>query len=265
MYEGGKGTRERSNLAFAPNVRLVPSRLQYSDHVAAVTEEISALAESVGAVAPFTSVPTCPDWTVADLASHVGQFCGFWTHVLCEGTGRPKTPFPFEPENDPAEWLRELGSYLVAELVATPPDTEVWTWYEDDTSGAFVARRCAHELAVHRYDAQSAGSACTPIAAPLAADGIDEVLTTLVEARRTPGEATGQSFCLDATDVDASWLVTLQPDRIDVGRRVAHADLWARGTASDLELLLYGRPVLGEVERSGDDAVLDAWQREFLF
>ena len=36
----------------------------------------------------------------ADLAVHVGEFCGFWSHVLCEGTGRPKTPFPDPPDGD---------------------------------------------------------------------------------------------------------------------------------------------------------------------
>jgi hypothetical protein len=34
---------------------------------------------------------------------------------------------------------------------------------------------------------------------------------------------------------------------------------------SDLELLLYRRPTLGEVERFGDAGVLDAWYREFSF
>jgi hypothetical protein len=34
---------------------------------------------------------------------------------------------------------------------------------------------------------------------------------------------------------------------------------------SDLELLLYGRPTLGPVERFGDDTVLDGWYRTFHF
>jgi hypothetical protein len=63
----------------------------------------------------------------------------------------------------------------------------------------------------------------------------------------------------------AEWLVTLQPDRIDVTREHAKGDLALRGTASDLALLLFRRPALGEVTRFGDDAVLEAWYREFMF
>ncbi len=34
---------------------------------------------------------------------------------------------------------------------------------------------------------------------------------------------------------------------------------------SDLELLLYQRPTLGDVQRFGDDAVLPAFHRVFTF
>jgi hypothetical protein len=50
-----------------------------------------------------------------------------------------------------------------------------------------------------------------------------------------------------------------------VDRHGAPADLILHGLASDLELLLYGRPTLARVDREGDDAVLDKWRREFLF
>src|SRR2546430_17466248 len=35
--------------------------------------------------------------SLADLTKHLGEFACFWTHVLCEGTGRAKTPFPDPP------------------------------------------------------------------------------------------------------------------------------------------------------------------------
>jgi len=251
--------------------------MEYDEYVAAVRAEIDGFVQAVAACPARAAVPTCPDWTVADLAEHVGQFCGFWTHVLCEGTGRPKTPFKVEPDGAPlAGWLEELGGFLVAELSATPSPARVWTWYEADQSAAFVARRSAHELAVHRYDAQSALGACRPIPRGLAADGIDEVLTVLVEARPRTGQSAGASMHVAATDAGSEWFVTLLPDRIDVERRGptdqrrpadehAPADLNLNGAASDLELLLYGRPTLGDVERRGDPAVLEAWRREFLF
>jgi uncharacterized protein (TIGR03083 family) len=222
-------------------------------------------------------VPTCPDFTVDELAHHVGTFCAFWTHVLCEGTARPKTPFrQFEVDDggvaDPharAAWVAELGRSLVDELRATEPNTPVWTWYPPDQHAGFVARRCSHELSVHRVDMQLARGDADPVDALLAADGIEEIFV-LAEfgGSHVPPEAggSGQTLHLHGTDVaDAEWLLTLGGERIDVERIHAKGDLALRGAVSDLEMLLYQRPPVGTVERFGDDAVLDAFHRAFTF
>jgi uncharacterized protein (TIGR03083 family) len=249
----------------------------HGDRVDAAGRELGALVDAVAAGDLAATVTTCPQWTVADLAVHVGQFCGFWTHVLCDGTGRQRDPYVEVSPDDPGvvDWLRGCGDGLVAELRATPADTEVWTWYEPDRSAGFVARRCAHELAVHRYDAQSARGTCQPIEPPaLAVDGIEEMTTALLasrwtaQKRTTTGGDEGRSFHLHGTDdgvEGAEWLVTLHTDGADVARVHAKGDLALRGAVSDLELLLYGRPTLGPVERFGDESVLDAWYRSFTF
>lgn len=240
--------------------------MEYGEHVAAVAAELDGLVTAVRAGSIGAPVPTCPGWTVADLALHVGQFCAFWTHVLCEGSGRPKPAYLGEPAGDAfGPWLAGVGRDLVTELRETPPTTAVWTWYEADKSARFVARRSAHELAVHRFDAQSARGASRPIGAALSADGIDEMITTLVEARARSGQAGGETMLLQATDADRQWLVTLLADGIHVGPPNGAAALTLRGTAGDLELLLYGRPTPGPVERRGDEEVLDGWYREFIF
>ena len=71
--------------------------MHYEEHLEAVEREAGALAVALAAGPIDARVPTCPDWTVADLADHVGGFTGFWTHVVCEGTGRPKTEFASRP------------------------------------------------------------------------------------------------------------------------------------------------------------------------
>jgi len=165
-----------------------------------------------------------------------------------------------------ARWFAEIGAQLVSELEVTPVGTEVWTWFDSDRSAGFVARRCAHELAVHRFDAQSARGTPDPIPSELAVDGIAEILDVLVSARDRTGTATAQTMHLHGTDADnAEWLATLLPDRIDVTRDHAKADLALRGAVSDLELILYRRPTLGTVELFGDQSVLDAWYAEFEF
>jgi uncharacterized protein (TIGR03083 family) len=249
--------------------------VEHVDRVEAVARELEALDEAVRSGDMDAPVPTCSGWTVADLASHVGEFCAFWTHVLCEGAGRPKTPYPDAPEGDAlAGWLATLGENLLTELRAVPEETAVWTWFDDDQTARFVARRSVHELALHRYDAQSARGAPRPIDPAVAADGIDEILGALITLRERTGNATGQTLHLHGTDDDRDgdgeqrhdeWLVTLHPSRIEVARTHAKGDLALRGAVSDLELLLYGRPSLGEVQRFGDQSVLDQWYQEFTF
>lgn len=239
--------------------------MEYAEHVEAVEPETRALAAAFRRADPGARVPSCPDWTVADLAEHVGGFSGFWAHVLCEGTGRPKPPFPeVQPGASLGDWYAEVAALLVAELRATPPDTAVWTW-ADDQSARFVGRRCAHELAVHRFDAELAIDAPLPIDAAVAADGIDEIFYMVDAASDRAGRGEGETLHLHGTDRGDEWLLTLDPDGLQVERRHAKGDLALRGAVSDLELLLYQRPTLGDVERLGDERVLAAWQRVFTF
>ncbi|MBA3302609.1 MAG: maleylpyruvate isomerase family mycothiol-dependent enzyme [Actinomycetota bacterium] len=239
--------------------------MDHEGRVAAVERESTALAAALRAGPLDARVPTCPDWTVADLAVHVGEFSGFWAHVLCEGTARPKTPAPQPPVGEAlAEWYEELAGDLVTLLQETPPETEVWTWVEDDQTAGFVARRCAHELAVHRVDAESARGAPGPIDGALAADGIEEVLMMAMKTPRgSPGQ--GETLHLHGTDRGDEWLIGLEPGGLEVTHEHAKGDLALRGAVSDLELVLYQRPPLAEVERLGDATVLDAWYRLFTF
>jgi uncharacterized protein (TIGR03083 family) len=239
--------------------------MDHDAHVTAIVGELGAIQDVLDGGPIGAPVATCPGWTLVDLTSHVGQFCGFWAHVLCEGTGRAKPPIPDPPDGEAAAgWFRAVGAALVTELRATPPETTVWTWYEPDRTAAFVARRAANELAVHRYDAQSARGTCAPIVADLAVDGIDEMVDRLILARPRSGVATGETLHLHGTD-GGEWSLALLADRVEVRREHGKADLALRGAASDLELLLYRRPPLGPIERFGDETVLDAWDREFVF
>jgi uncharacterized protein (TIGR03083 family) len=251
--------------------------VDHASRIDRIEGELAALVAAVEAGPLDARVPTCPDFSVDELAHHVGTFCGFWTHVLCEGTSRPKTRFvdlqvegpgATEPA-DRAAWLAAAGSALVAELRATDPETPVWTWYPPDQSAGFVARRCSHELAVHRVDVELARGQAGPIDPELAADGIEEIFVLLEFGREhVPSEhlGTGQTLHLHGTDhVPAEWLITLGPDGVDVDRVHAKGDLALRGSVSDLEMLLYQRPPVGAVEQFGEVEVLDLFHREFTF
>jgi uncharacterized protein (TIGR03083 family) len=239
--------------------------LEYADHVAAVERETAALAKALMAGDMEAQVPTCPDWTLLDLARHVGGVMGFWTHVLCDGTGRPKPSIDDDPGPAAALWFVQIAGLLVAELRATPPDAQVWTWDPDDQSARFAARRMAHETAVHRYDAQTAVGTPQGFDAALAADGIEEIFA-MVDAYPDSGRGEGETMHVHGTDdAENEWLITMNPDGLDIRREHAKGDLALRGHVSDLELVLYDRPPLGTVERFGDESVLDAWYRVFKF
>ena len=239
--------------------------MQYAEHIDAVERETGAFAKALMHGDGGALVPTCPDWTLRDLAIHVGQVLGFWTHVVCEGTGRPKPQFDEKPGPAAGLWFVQIAGLLAGELKAATPDTEVWTWNPADQSAGFVARRMAHETAVHRFDAQSAVGDPQPIEPPaLAADGIEEIFAMVAAAPDRAGRGEGETLHLHTAEGD-EWLIAMNPDGLDVRREHAKGDLALRGSVSDLELLLYHRPPVGEVERFGDEAVLDAWYRVFTF
>jgi uncharacterized protein (TIGR03083 family) len=239
--------------------------MDYDAHLAAVRREIDAFDEALRAGPLDAAVPSCPEWTVADLAGHVGYFMGFWTHVLCDGTGRARPPVPVAPDaSGLLDWWAGRAEHLVAELETTPPDTTVWTWVEEDKTARFPARRAANELAVHRVDAELARSHQQPVEPGLAEDGIDEIFLMIANRASAP-EGSGETLHLHATDRQAEWLLTFEPDRIDVRREHAKGDAAVRASVSDLEMLLYQRPTLGPVERFGDEAVLARFHRTFQF
>jgi hypothetical protein len=122
----------------------------------------------------------------------------------------------------------------------------------------------AHETAVHRFDAQMAIDKAQPIEAALAADGIEEIFAMAGAAPDRMGQGEGQTLHLHSNEGN-EWLIAMNPDGLDVRREHAKGDLALRGAVSDIELLLYGRPPIGEVERFGDESVLDAWYQVFKF
>jgi len=245
--------------------------VDHASHIAAVRTEAAALTFALEAGEMDDLVPTCHGWEVRDLAVHVGTFCGRWSGVL-GGDGDRSAPLP-EPPDDSGlvAWVTGACATLVDQLDSTPPASPVRSPFGGDRSGAFVARRSAHELAVHRYDAQAARGICAPVPTELAADGIDEVVDVLVDLRPAPGPGSGRVLSLRSSELGTEWVIGLGRDRIEVERRTQDqapaedANLIVSGTTSDLELTLYHRPTLSPVDVHGDYTVLEEWHRRFTF
>jgi uncharacterized protein (TIGR03083 family) len=234
---------------------------QYLDQLARNSDRLADAAAAAGVDAP---VPTCDGWTVADLLEHMIRG-DLWARTIIEQgkqgvTDRvlPEAPAD-QPEGDAlVPYFRDGAKALVDVLSSTDSSTPVWTFGAHDRTAAFWQRRRAQETAVHRFDAESAAGTPTPIDAGLAVDGIDEFLVTflprLADNFGTVGEGTIHVHC---TDADGEWLIVLRDGQPPaVTREHAKGDVAARGTASDLQLFVWGRVPADSLEVFGDAELL---------
>jgi len=151
---------------------------RYLDCLAA---DYASLRAAAAATALGNPVPSCPDWTVADLVTHVGEV--YLHKVAVMRTGKMPDPWPPPEHADvaPLVLLDQGYAELTAEFASRPPDEPSPTWYEPEQTVGFWIRRMAQETVVHRMDAElAAGVPLTPAPADLAVDGVDEVLTRML-------------------------------------------------------------------------------------
>ncbi len=258
----------------------MPAALDYLVHLG---RESARFAEALRTAPSEAPVPSCPGWTADDLLWHLAEVQWFWGTIVRD---RLAEPAPAEARKPPrpadrtglAELYERASHDLADVLAATTPDTQAWTWSDDQTVG-FIRRRQAHEALIHRVDAELTAADRTPMDPGLAADGVDEVLRVMYGGAPPWGDFTAEpakTVRVQATDTGDAWLVTLgrltgtDPDgntAVDVADvRVAEADAGGavaatiRGGAADLDCWLWHRPAIGPVERSGDRQILGEFE-----
>jgi uncharacterized protein (TIGR03083 family) len=175
-------------------------------------------------------VEHCGDWTLYDLAEHLGR-SNLWASVaVTEKRGDYQAaPAPRDPE-ELVRWFDSTCTTLLSAL-DQDPSAPAWTFRPPHTVGFWQRRRCLETL-VHRWDAEHALDAAPRLDADLAADGVAEVFDTMAPRQIDRGTAVAprHAIRLRATDTGASW--TYGP-----GRPVATIS----GSAEHLLLLLWGR------------------------
>ncbi|MGW7522376.1 maleylpyruvate isomerase family mycothiol-dependent enzyme [Streptomyces sp. NPDC054783] len=252
--------------------------LPYGTYREAVARETLRFCEVVRGADPATAVPSCPDWTLADLTRHVGSLQRWFGTLLTRLVQEPPRSRDLElglPENarDYPDWVAAGVPGVTAVLRDTDPEAPMWVWGED-RHARFWARRMLFETLVHRVDAERAVGLTSDIDPALAADGVDEFLVNLPYAGLfAPGvtklRGDGESLAFRSTGADGGpgeeWRMRLDPDGFrPVGRDVEESEpvtAAVRGRAADLLLLLYGRRSYQDpaFEVSGQTAVLDNW------
>lgn len=166
---------------------------------------------------PAERVPTCPDWTAADLLWHLGaEVQDFWAWVVThrpqhprEGHRQPARPSSYD---DLLALFDDRSAALVAALREADPEDRAWTWSTEQTVG-FTHRRQALEALVHRVDAEltAAGGSPSPLDPDLATDGVAEVIGVMYGGCPPWGEFRGLDHHLrvDVTDTGTSLWVQL--------------------------------------------------------
>jgi uncharacterized protein (TIGR03083 family) len=224
-------------------------------------------------------VPTCPDWTLAQLLRHIGGNLRFVetavrTRTAVDDPARQVPDAAGPATDDPAAldaWLADAAARFASTLRTAGPGQEAHVWVFQRPT-AFWARRAALDLVVHRADAAGTVGAGYSVAPELAADGIDELLDLLSDPevvaaspRLAELRRPGRSIHLHATDADpalaAEWLIELGSDGFGWRRGHQRATVSLRGPLTDLLLVCYRRlkPSTGRVEVLGDAALLDFW------
>ena len=186
------------------------------DYLAHLRSDSDRFAQALAACDPAAPVPSCPDWTAADLLWHLGEVQLFWGTIVAERLDDPdaadaaKPPRP-DDYGELLEFYRRASATLVDALEATPPSTAVWTWFDADQSAGFVRRRQAHEALIHRLDAELTAGEVTDIDPELASDGVAEVFDWMYSGvpawARTTGPA--RSGASATTDTGGEWFVQL--------------------------------------------------------
>ncbi|MFJ8824434.1 maleylpyruvate isomerase N-terminal domain-containing protein [Streptomyces sp. NPDC102467] len=254
---------------------------RFCDEIIAQT---GALREHLAGADLSATVPTCPDWSLRELAEHVGR-AHRWAEAMVRTRAVEALPEDAVPDRAPADdapatldaWLGDGARRLAETLRAAGPDTGCWSWAWQQDAG-FWARRMTHETVIHRADAALTVQADYAVAPEVAADAIDEwlrIVRFVQDVNALPAaqelKAGGRTLHLHATDtapeLAAEWLVELCDEGIVWHRDHAKADVALRGPLTAVLLAFYRREPLdaGRVEVLGDRPLLDFWMERASF
>ncbi len=235
--------------------------VEYQSRIATEAGVLRAAAVSAGA---DTAIPTCPGWTVQRLIRHVGRVFDMVIRVL--RAADPESP-PTRVDLPPEEFDALLARFddrlatLLHVFATTNPATPAWHFTPTaPKTAAFWSRRMAHEVTVHRIDAQAAAGTDSGVDPGFAADGVDEVLTRLIQ-RRTDAWAVAElsgTVLYHAADAGRAWTVRLVPGQLPqtAPETADEPDASVIGLADAVYRAAWGRPSGALV--SGDIALVDA-------
>lgn len=245
------------------------------DHIEdcnALTIEIARFANVMSSLALDEDVPTCPGWTVVDLAEHLGVI-----HRWAEELVRLRSPERIARESlanrddVSPEWIESGGRKLVATLLAADPNERMWAWGLDQRV-RFWSRRQLHETLVHRMDLDLAAHAIPWAEPALTLDAVDEYLSNIEKVGKHSPELSllrghGEKLAFRDGDSGSLWSITLGEDSFSVSNDEDQFDAELVTTPVNLLLVILGRRDLEqeEVEVIGDRSLVEFWLAHSAF
>ncbi|BFU42088.1 hypothetical protein [Krasilnikovia sp. MM14-A1004] len=240
--------------------------------IAALRADGPALQDALAEAGAGAPIPSRPGFSAADLVEHLTTELHWVREHTPRGvTDRPADPVPAAPRPDWPDALDGLRRELtgtIETLDAVDAELPAWNWAPQPKKAAFWQRRTAHEIALCRWEAESAVGRATALETKLAADGISEALDTWLPAGRRTGPTDLHGVVhLVATDAAYDWFVRLRGTGVallDTGTILDsddhHPRAEASGTASELLLTLTGRRPTDALVTTGDPRLFAALQ-----
>lgn len=243
--------------------------LRARNHLHVLSDENAkfiAAAQAAGWAAP---VAACPGWNAAELVFHMCKVQAMFHGMLTTDAQSPKDlPRTERPATD--DGLVDLfvrgASRLEHLLENVPDDKPVWT-FAGSRPAAWVKRRMAHEVLIHRFDAEIAAGELSQTDEVVCADGIDEKFGVFLPWFGDKVQL-AHTVHLHCSDTDGEWMLGPGAGEVTVAREHGKGDVAFRGPAQLLLLALWRRITVDEAldagaEMFGDRAALDGFVTAF--